>query len=1236
MKLEEDLFQEQATSFEESIRIDREFEEDPAGTELREERYRHYLDTYHVTDASENFLSDFFARVRGEDDEMRKGANHWLYGYYGSGKSHLLSVLNLLTDSDSLDEENQNAVWERLDPDQTNDDLFEMWSGMLDEYHLVPLPINLLKYQSVREQSFSEIILQSVYQARGLSERLDIAFFEEWYQGRETWDHKTELTQEILRDAGVPNAEEYSWEDVQEYRVLSDLVLDEILERETGTADGLADIRQRNISQRMAVEAVESYRKELDEQSDKPVKILLLVDEVTLFIGGNYQRLSELNALAESIDTIGDGNIQMVATAQSEIEDVRPGLASKQLDFGILKDRFPHQYHLPSHHAGEIVQRRLLAKTDPGRDWVESEALTARVHPTSTFVYSEVGQNTELPLNRIDEKDFVDYYPLLPYQPELFLEILSNLRNELADRTKSIFSGTARAILAIVAGLRDRWVRDEGKDDLTLINLVDFYDLIQYELQDIIPNKIDVIDEIESETDTTEFDLKVAKAVLLLSYVPDSIPLTDANIAVAVMDDLEGQPRTTVRNQVQKSLENLDKYIRPNTAEDGPLLRITDPEEREIIEEARKNREAPDWDAIIEALDTELWDDIRPRLNLPSSVPYADDGDNYPVSYNFLIDEQQLDGTSDTGEDDVALEATVVIRRVRPDSDIDKIDEGTVYWTATEEGIDDLRNQLVGWWSLHAATAETETPDTIARDLDDAAQRVKSKLSSALKNGSFKVESQEPRGIEKAVRECINRAYPSFFHPVMLEVDQSYLNELKRVEDDEEYPDWATKIDIPTSDAEVSTMGTIAKEVRSAVGQTLVDHDQELGLPALFEKITEETPFYGEVKPAVTAVLWGLCRAGEFRPVSEDGEALAADELLDQSQHREIKLRTAPSGTSLKEKLIDADIIEPIQTVDEGIVTLEEMNESIKIQARKLSEQTEISASTELETNALTTLISSFRDAIQAAGQAADARIREISAADTNWDQIIEQTAAETEWIEDVEERWENREPYLYQLECLLRFGDQEVGWLSREFYDAVAGLKEELENETERDWWTQDGWQAFDQALDSRLTTISSLEGDWSTQIAETQAESLSAALKGHAWLIPPLQLPDHRVHDGFQSGYLRPLRHFRDTYDDIETCVETLTNREPGTSDERSLKRALGTVSATTDWDVLNTDRVETYREKYETLDQLVGDKRPEDLDGVGVLFTDEAALRGQFERLLESQTLDIERVNGGVIIK
>jgi hypothetical protein len=82
--------------------------------------------------------------------------------------------------------------------------------------------------------------------------------------------------------------------------------------------------------------------------------------------------------------------------------------------------------------------------------------------------------------------------------------------------------------------------------------------------------------------------------------------------------------------------------------------------------------------------------------------------------------------------------------------------------------------------------------------------------------------------------------------------------------------------------------------------------------------------------------------------------------------------------------------------------------------------------------------------------------------------------------------------------------------------------------------------------------------------------------------------------------------------------------------------LKRALGTVSSTTDWESLTEDRVDTYREKYETVEQLVGGTRPEEIEGVGVLFGDESALKGQFERLVKSRKPTIEQIDGGVIIK
>ncbi|RDZ95109.1 hypothetical protein DEQ92_21920, partial [Haloferax sp. Atlit-6N] len=169
----------------------------------------------------------------------------------------------------------------------------------------------------------------------------------------------------------------------------------------------------------------------------------------------------------------------------------------------------------------------------------------------------------------------------------------SNLRELLPDATKSIFSGTARAVLALVAGLRAEWAKKDG--DMPVISLVDFYNLVQYELKDIIQEKTEVIEDIGNDPETDEFDLQVAKAVLLLSYVPEMIPQTDSNIATAIMDGLEEEIRSNVQQRVRTSLEgSLEKYIRPDTSTDGADLRLTDREEQRLISDAREYETEPE------------------------------------------------------------------------------------------------------------------------------------------------------------------------------------------------------------------------------------------------------------------------------------------------------------------------------------------------------------------------------------------------------------------------------------------------------------------------------------------------------------------------------------------------------------------------------------------------------------------------------------------------------------------
>lgn len=1244
---EDHLFDNPDPQFEESIRIDRDLEKEDKAEE-RELRYQRYLDDYHITEATVEFLEDLFAHFEEETPDADE-RNHWLYGYYGSGKSHLLTALDLLLDTPQVEAHDGKSAWERFDDKNAEPELGEQWTNLHDDTVIVPLSINLLQYQGVREQSFSEIVLQEVYKQRGLGERLDVAFFEEefmrtggLFDTRGVWDQREQLLNDILAEEGVANPE-YDWNDVRQYQLLSDLVLPDLTERATGMVDNLADIQNKKIGQELAVRKIEDYRQELETQYDRPVKIALLMDEVTLFIGGNYQRLSELNALAEGIKDVGGGNIISVVTAQSEIEDVQPGLAVKQLNFGILKDRFPQQYELPSRHAGEIVQKRLLAKSDQGAQWIENNALTATVDPKIMLTYREVRQNTAPPLDNIDDEQFSQYYPLLPYQPALFMEILSNLRELLPDATKSIFSGTARAVLALVAGLRAEWAKKDG--DMPIISLVDFYNLVQYELEDIIQEKTEVIDDIENDPETNAFDLKVAKAVLLLSYVPEMIPQSDSNIATAVMDDLEGEIRSNVQQRVRSSLEgSLEKYIRPDTSTDGADLRIADREEQRLISNAREYETEPEWDEIIASLDERLWGEVVADLGLPTGYEWEADDDNtaYPVSYAFDIDGTGLNTAYSDSESSV-FDVDVIIRGLRPDVDDDSVARDKLYWKLEEEGIDELRSQLTEWWALEKATSKTNPPESIVRDRTDAANRVKEKLQAALSNGDFTVQANEFTTIDNALAEYISETYPDYFHPELARITESHLDELSQVGDDDPLPGWANTIGVPKqSTSDIATFGDIAFEVRKLIGTQIQETGDGVDVATILDRAIDKEPLFSvetptgeDPSPALLAVLWGLCRAGVFRVTTVDGEPVELDALLSPRQHTNLTLKTVPVDDRAKDVFVDHDIIDPTESENQGYINFVEQLESIETRANGLKSDASVKAETTFETAAMNTLVHRLATTARDIEAAAAERKKEATTGDTDdLRELVEAMETDMETLAMAETHWEERLPFLLQLEALTRPELRGVEWFSDAVNDEVQSLTDQVGAATDTDWWTDDGWSSFVSELGARTDAIEHLADAWADQQTKTGIESLQTDLEGHAWLIEPMDLPA-TVRDGFRVTYVDPLRTFRTTIDRITTTLEGLTDPEPGARDTSTLTSILGRLDGSLQWDWLTTATVEERRETLTTLDHVVDGKAPEDLTGVGVLHADDDALRAHIESL-DTEDLELIDVDGGVIVR
>jgi len=378
--------------FEESVRIDRE----DNGRDHRLES----LDTYHVTEEAEGFMGDFFSRLLGRSEDMRSGANYWLYGYYGSGKSHLLSVLRGLMDSKWISQ--QDNVWNELANGRELGPLETTWESIHDEYEVIPISVNLLKHQGQKKLSFSEIILQSAHTSErltgaegGLSSQLDVAYFEDWYRTTDAWCERTGNTQTTLRGT-VDNPEKYDWQDVQQYNALSEVVLPSLFEQGDRHSGRCRRLNAVNLDPEAMVERLEQLRSDREEELGRPVKLVLLLDdEVSLFIGTDFDRLTELQTLAESVDGIGDGDIQLVATAQSQNRGcptaVRGSRCRLQYRQGSVSASIrPSEQR----HVGEISTQRLLKKTEDGK--VDTERILERT-VTSPRRYSYIRASNRTP-----------------------------------------------------------------------------------------------------------------------------------------------------------------------------------------------------------------------------------------------------------------------------------------------------------------------------------------------------------------------------------------------------------------------------------------------------------------------------------------------------------------------------------------------------------------------------------------------------------------------------------------------------------------------------------------------------------------------------------------------------------------------------------------------------------------------------------------------------------------------
>ena len=303
----------------------------------------------------------------------------------------------------------------------------------------------------------------------------------------------------------------------------------------------------------------------LERRRPEAKRLVFIVDEVGQYVATDVHRMLDLQGIAQAFQK-QDGKLWLVATSQEALEEVVSALGGKRVELARVQDRFPIRVDLVTSDIEEVVSHRVLAKSTEGKGAVRKlyDEHANQLRANTGLDSSALGLD-------FTGDEFVQFYPLLPYQIELFIRAVSAHRAR--GGAGPMFGGTNRTLIRLAQQLIINQQTDLGSrplGDLATASMA--YDL----LEGIIPDAWRFeIDQTSQRHGADSVDAGVAKAVALLSDVPQ-VQLRQRNAAVLL------HPAVAAESLEQLVAEALGRLTADETlreTEDG--YRLQSPEEKD-------------------------------------------------------------------------------------------------------------------------------------------------------------------------------------------------------------------------------------------------------------------------------------------------------------------------------------------------------------------------------------------------------------------------------------------------------------------------------------------------------------------------------------------------------------------------------------------------------------------------------------------------------------------------------
>jgi hypothetical protein len=536
-------------------RIDRRIEEVIKVDQADEQIVRDELDEYVVTDSIRSHFTEILERYWETPKKPHEGIAVWVSGFFGSGKSSFAKYLGLALENRAiLGEGAAHTLGQR-----TGDPKVQVLLKNISEQ----IPTNAVIFdvstdRGIRtgNQTLTEIMYRLFLQSLGYARDLDLSELEITLEEEGRLDAFTAKYHDIFDKDWDVEKGKIALAVQQASRVMHEL------DRETYTtvdswresAMKRADINPGDLAKRCL---------ELMHRRHAGKNLVFVVDEVGQFVARDVQKMLDLQGVVQNLGRLGRGKLWVVVTSQEKLSELVGGLDDKRVELARLMDRFPLQVHLEPSDISEVTSKRVLAK---------NAAAETTLRELFTQHRGRLTDNTRLTadikLPELSTESFVDLYPLLPYQIDLIINVVSGLRT--AGGTSKHVGGANRTIIKLAQQLLIHPDVNLATAPVgTLARIDQVYNLVSGNIGSEVRGKIDDIrHQVEHPLAQS-----VAKAICLLQYVR-SIHRTAENISATLHPAVDADSRLP---EVKAALDALQTAHMVRLGDDG--YRIPSPAE---------------------------------------------------------------------------------------------------------------------------------------------------------------------------------------------------------------------------------------------------------------------------------------------------------------------------------------------------------------------------------------------------------------------------------------------------------------------------------------------------------------------------------------------------------------------------------------------------------------------------------------------------------------------------------